>query len=81
MGAVYKVRPKNALYALKVILSHSGLETMARFEREAQAAAAVDSHPNIVGIHKLEVNSANPYIIFDLVEGQGLDLIVERPDL
>ena len=78
MGAVYKVRANNTLYALKVIHSHSvGLETMARFEREAQAAAAVDSHPNIVGIHKLEVNSAIPYIIFDLVEGQGL----KRSDL
>ncbi|MDF1667620.1 MAG: serine/threonine protein kinase, partial [Planctomycetota bacterium] len=58
MGAVYKVEKDNVIYALKTIHpEHLDKQTLARFEREAVSAAAVDKHPNIVSIHKLELNS------------------------
>ncbi|MDF1666652.1 MAG: serine/threonine-protein kinase, partial [Planctomycetota bacterium] len=78
MGAVYKAEKDNVTYALKTILPDCvSIETLARFEREALAAAAVDKHPNIVSVHKLELDASPPYIVMDYVEGQGLDQLIE----
>lgn len=74
MGAVYKVERDGSVYALKTILpERSTMESLARFEREALAAAAVDKHPNIVSVHKLELEAPTPFIVMDFVEGRGLD--------
>lgn len=73
MGAVYKAYKNGAHYALKVLLSDEmGANELARFEREAQAAAALQ-HPHIVAVHKLGYAQQCPYIIFDFVEGHSLD--------
>lgn len=73
MGAVYKARKDGVDYALKVLLSDEiGASEIARFEREAQAAAVV-RHPNIIAVHKLALSGYCPYIVFDFVEGWSLD--------
>ncbi|MDF1666926.1 MAG: serine/threonine-protein kinase, partial [Planctomycetota bacterium] len=77
MGAVYKARSANGSeFALKFILQGSE-KSMARFEREAQAVAAVDTHPNIVSIHKLSRHGSYSYIVLDYVEGQSMDNILK----
>ncbi|MDF1666993.1 MAG: serine/threonine-protein kinase, partial [Planctomycetota bacterium] len=73
MGAVYKAHKDGVDYALKVLLADEiGVSEVARFEREAQAAAVV-RHPNIVAVHKLGLSGYCPYIVFDFVEGWSLD--------
>lgn len=79
MGAVYKVERDGSVYALKTILpERSNMEALARFEREALAAAAVDKHPNIVSVHKLELEAPTPFIVMDFVEGRGLDQAMKQ---
>src|SRR5262245_37547504 len=46
-------------------------EQVARFEREAKAAAAL-SHPNILAIHDYGVHASMPYVVMELLEGQNL---------
>ncbi|MDF1667393.1 MAG: hypothetical protein P1V97_36945, partial [Planctomycetota bacterium] len=77
MGAVFQVEKDQAVYALKTILPEQiNMETLARFEREALAAASVDIHRNIVSVHKLELDTETPFIVMDYVEGQGLDQLI-----
>jgi len=56
MGVIYRARQQHShrIVALKRILSfHSdSAETLARFQREAEAAASLD-HPNILPIHEV----------------------------
>lgn len=78
MGAVFKARSKSgSLFALKFILQGSE-KAMKRFEREAHAVAAVDSHPNIVSIHKLARHGNYSYLVLDFVEGQSMDKLLEK---
>jgi eukaryotic-like serine/threonine-protein kinase len=42
-----------------------------RFEREAQAAAAL-AHPNIVGVYDFGVHGDSPFIVMEYVRGQTL---------
>lgn len=72
MGAVYRVRKDSKDYALKVILTENDT-ALARFEREAQAAAAVDTHENIVRIYRYAQYQGRWYILSDFVKGCGLD--------
>lgn len=82
MGAVYKARgylpgqqhldlPPD-LYALKVMNTHSE-QALQRFEREAQALAAVDLHPNIVRIHSFSKHGRRPFLVLDWVNGETLE--------
>lgn len=73
MGAVYAARQGQRDYALKMILALENPADEIRFEREAQAAAAVDRHPNVVSVHSYDRHGVTPYAVFDLVEGVGLD--------
>ncbi len=46
-------------------------ERLARFEREARLLAAF-SHPNIAGIHGLEVTGGHRHLVLEFVEGETL---------
>ena len=59
--------------ALKVLSGLTGTdpERRQRFEREAQAVAALN-HPNIVTIHSVEEADGVPFLTMELVEGKPL---------
>ena len=71
MGEVYRARDAklNREVAIKVLPSAlaSDADYLARFQREAQALAALN-HPNIAAIYGLEGNA----IVMELVEGENL---------
>jgi eukaryotic-like serine/threonine-protein kinase len=75
MGEVYKARdPRlNRPIAIKVLpaAAAADLERRARFEREAQAVAALN-HPNIVTIHAVEEADGVPFFTMEYVEGRTL---------
>ncbi len=75
MGEIYEAihRTLQRRVALKVLRPELGIsdETMERFSREAQAAAAV-GHPNIVDVIDLGVHDDRPYLVMELLEGESL---------
>jgi class 3 adenylate cyclase/tetratricopeptide (TPR) repeat protein len=75
MGEVYaaedtRLSRRVAIKALPVELA-SDPESLQRFEREAQAVAALD-HPNIVTIYSVEEHGGRSYLIMELIEGKSL---------
>ncbi len=52
-------------------------EELARFEREAIAAARLD-HENIVTIHDVDEESGRIFIVMEYVEGEDLDELLRR---
>lgn len=50
---------------------------LARFQREAKAAAAL-SHPNIVGIYDVGSDGSAQYIVMELVQGRTLKQIIQE---
>ena len=75
MGEVYRARDTklNRDVAVKVLPEHLGNdpEARARFEREAQAVAAL-SHPNILAIHDFGVEGDVAYSVTELLDGETL---------
>jgi serine/threonine protein kinase len=77
MGEVYlaedtKLKRKVALKFLPKELTGvgaNGSSPIERFQREAQAAAALN-HPNIVTIHEINEHENQTYIAMEYVEGQ-----------
>ena len=62
------------------ILHHdlsSDPEEMARFEREAIAAARLD-HENIVRIHDVDEEQGRPYIVNEYVDGEDLEEVIRK---
>lgn len=51
-----------------------------RFLREARAAASL-SHPNAVAVHDVGEDSGQPYLVMELVPGEGLDDVLRRGPL
>jgi serine/threonine protein kinase len=79
MGIVYRARDSKGgkVLALKVMIEADDDEVrLARFEREADLAAALD-HPNIVKIHDAGRVEGIPYFTMDLVNGDSLDDLLE----
>ncbi|MFN8176806.1 MAG: protein kinase [bacterium] len=75
MGEVYRARDTRlgrdvAIKALPDLFAQDP-ERLARFEREARLLASL-SHPNIAGIHGLEVVEGHRYLALEFVEGETL---------
>ncbi|MGD9902832.1 MAG: protein kinase [Vicinamibacterales bacterium] len=81
MGEVFKARDSRLHrdVALKVIVAARALDagSVARFEREARAAAALN-HPHIVGIHDVGTFEGAPFLISELLEGDSLRHHIDR---
>lgn len=75
MGEVYRARDAklNREVAVKVLPASLAQDqaSLARFEREAQAVAAL-SHPNILSIHDFGVADGVTYAVMELLEGETL---------
>jgi len=87
MGVVYKARQKhlNRLVALKMVQNwrDASLDTLARFQIEARAAAKLD-HPNIVPTYQIGESNGQPFFSMKLVAGASLakqirDLALVQP--
>ena len=79
MGEVFaaedtRLHRKVALKVLSALMA-ADPERRQRFEREAQAVAAIN-HPNIVTIHSVEEAGGIPFLTMELVEGKALNEIV-----
>ena len=86
MGEVYRARDMRLArdVALKILPPDfaSDRERVARFQREARAASALN-HPHIVSIHDSGQEDSTCFIAMELVDGEPLTAWVkaERPDL
>ena len=81
MGAVYRAAQPSLgrFVAVKVVPERFSRNEnfLARFQREARAAAAVE-HPNILEIYTIGEDRGYHYIAMELIHGEDLSQIVKR---
>ena len=79
MGVVYRCYDPHLHrnVAIKMILDATGTENIARFKREARAAAKIQ-HPGIVALHEVGEHEGCPYLVMDFVEGETFDALLRR---
>ena len=75
MGQVFRARDTQlgrevAIKALPDLMAGDPAR-VARFQREAQVLASLN-HPNIAGIHGLQEDGPNKYLVLELVDGETL---------
>jgi len=84
MGEVYKAKDTrlDRFVAVKVLPEHlaKNAESLARFEREAKAVAALN-HPNITGIFDIGNTDGTAYVAMELLEGESLRTRLEQGPL
>jgi len=84
MGVVYKARhlKLNRIVALKMLLlgQFSSEQAIKRFQREAQAAAALRD-PNIVAVHDVGEVDGQHYFTMQFIEGRSLASILREGPL
>jgi Tol biopolymer transport system component len=83
MGEVFAAEDTklNRVVALKILPpSGADSEQLKRFQREAQAVAALN-HPNVVTIYSVEESGGVPFLTMELVDGQPLDARLPRGGL
>src|SRR5687767_3098630 len=84
MGEVYRARDSklNRDVAIKVLSETLAQDpaTLARFEREAHAVAAL-SHPNILAIHDFASERGITYAVTELLDGETLRARLEHSAL
>lgn len=72
MGEVYRARDLTLGREVAIkILTEQTPESLARFDREARAVAAL-SHPNIPAVHHFGRDGDRAYIVTELLDGQSL---------
>jgi serine/threonine protein kinase len=74
MGVVFAAThvSTGAPRALKAISGQADPELLLRFQREGQAQAAVDAHPNVVRVHAAGQAAGRHYLVLDLATGGDL---------
>ena len=76
MGEVYQARDTKLgrEVAIKVVpeIFAKDKDRPAGFEREARLSASLN-HTNIAGIHDIQKADGTPFLVMELVGGQGLD--------
>jgi serine/threonine-protein kinase len=80
MGVVFKARQCNPerIVAIKMILRGelASPADVARFRAEAQSAARLDGHANIVSVHEVSEYDGQPYFSMEYVEGTTLAKLI-----
>ncbi|MBI2893195.1 MAG: protein kinase [Deltaproteobacteria bacterium] len=82
MGVVYRgVDEAGTPVAVKVIAAACLAKETARLRFEREALIRID-HPNVVRLRDARTDSdGTPYVVFDLLEGETLEDVIERDDL
>lgn len=87
MGEVYRARDDRLDRDVAIKTLASGLtsnpDRVARFTREAKAAAALN-HPNILAVHDVGMHDGEPFLVTELLDGRTLRQVLAagrpRPD-
>ncbi|MEA2198653.1 MAG: eukaryotic-like serine/threonine-protein kinase, partial [Solirubrobacteraceae bacterium] len=82
MGTVYRavdliLGRSVAVKTLPWLLADQDPNNVARFEREARAAAAL-SHPAVVSVYDTGVDAGTHFIVMELVEGRSLEAVLRE---